>query len=232
MSDIRFALAASRRMLFRSGCDSAVAGHVTARAEGSGFWMTPFEYFDETVPASATHLGWDLVPIADPDAPASSPAAAFHSSIYRRRPDVGAIVHIHSHYVSILVSTARTVGMYNVVAALLHDEQAHYVDDGRQRSVDGERMADCLGDRSVLLMRNHGALVVGDTLAQATVQAIVLEKAAQYDIECRATGGEEMPAAEAERLKGQYRAYYLPQMWEANLRRLRSSDPDLFDESR
>ncbi|MEO6122347.1 MAG: class II aldolase/adducin family protein [Ilumatobacteraceae bacterium] len=229
MNDIRFTLAASRRILYRNGCDSAVAGHVTARAGSDGFWMTPFEYFDETTPDRAIRLRWDLVPTDDPHAPASSPASAFHSVIYRRRPDVGAIIHIHSHFVSVLVSTDRNVGIFNVGAALFHDEQAQYVDDGEQPSVDGNRMADCLGQRSVLLMRNHGALVVADTLENATVLAMMLEKSARYDIECRAIGGNEIADAEARRLKGQYHRYFLPQMWEANLRRLRVSDPGLFE---
>jgi L-fuculose-phosphate aldolase len=226
--DIRFKLAAARRMLYRHGCDSAVAGHVTARAGDDGFWMTPFEYFDETTPSRAIELGWDLVPVSDNSLP-SSPAAEFHSTIYQRRPDVGSIIHIHSHYLSVLVSTDRTVGMFNVAAALFFEEQAHYVDDGIAKSVDGARMADCLGDRSILLMRNHGALIAGDTLENATVMALTLEKAARYDIECRAIGGGEIPDAEAKRLKGQYHKYFLPQMWEANLRRLRASDPDLFE---
>ncbi len=227
IDDIRFRLAASRRMLYRHGCDSAVAGHVSARAGDVGFWMTPFEYFDETTPDRVSRLGWDCAPLDDGTLP-NSPAAAFHSVIYRRRPDVGSIIHIHSHYVSVLVSTDRDLGMYNVAAALFFEEQAQYVDDGVRPSVDGERMADCLGDRSVLLMRGHGALIAAKTVEEATILALTLEKMARYDIEARATGGQEIPTPEVERLKRQYHTYFLPQMWEANLRRLRGSDPDLF----
>lgn len=230
MSDPRLTLSAARRMLYRHGCDSAVAGHVSARAGDEGFWMTPFEYFDETTPDRVARLGWDLSPL-DGDSFPGSPAASFHSSIYRRRPDVGSIIHIHSHYLSVLVSTDRFVGMFNVAAALFFDEQAHYVDDGERPSVDGERMADELGARSILLMRNHGALIAADTVEQATILALTLEKCARYDLECRAAGGQEIPDAEARRVKGQYHKYFLPQMWEANLRRLRVSDPDLFVES-
>jgi L-fuculose-phosphate aldolase len=225
--DIRFTLAAGRRILYRSGCDSMVAGHLTARdASRDGFWMTPFEYFDETTPDSIIRLGWDLTPLDQPGE--SSPAASFHATIYQRRPDVGAIAHIHSHWVSVLVSTDQTVGMYNVGATLFHEEQAHYVDDGTRPSVDGERMAAALGDRSVLLMRNHGALVVATGVEDVTILALMLEQAARYHIECRAIGGQEIPEAEVRRVKSQYHTYFLPQMWQANLRRLRRSDPDLF----
>lgn len=227
--DVGFRLAAGRRILYRNGCDSAVAGHLSARCDDDeGFWMTPFEYFDETVPSSITRLDWDTNVIGSRSE--TSPAASFHSSIYRRRSDVGSIAHIHSHFVSVLCSTDQFIGMYNVGACLFHDEQADYVDDGSVPSVDGERMADELGDRSVLLMRNHGALVVADSIEHVTVLALMLEQSARYHVECLAIGGREIAEPEARRVKGQYQKYFLDQMWAANLRRLRSSDPDLFVE--
>ena len=49
VDDIRFKIAAARRILANNGCESRVAGHVSARAEGEdAFYVTPFEYFDET----------------------------------------------------------------------------------------------------------------------------------------------------------------------------------------
>ena len=57
---IRFDIAMARRILAREGCESTVAGHVSVRAPGEdAFWVSPFEYFDETVPERAvsyTHL--------------------------------------------------------------------------------------------------------------------------------------------------------------------------------
>jgi L-fuculose-phosphate aldolase len=227
-SSIGFRLAAARRIMYRNGCDSTVAGHLSARNDDDdGFVMTPFEYFDETLPSSVSSLDWDLNVLGSPSE--TSPAASFHSSIYRRRPDVGSIAHIHSHWVSVLVSTDQFIGMYNVGATLFYEEQADYVDDGSVPSVDGERMADRLGDRSVLLMRNHGALVVADTVEHAAVLAVMLEQSARYHIDCTAIGGQEIAEAEARRVKGQYHKYFLDQMWAANLRRLRRSDPDLFE---
>ena len=52
IADIRFRIAASRRILYREGCDSNVGGHVSARADDhdDAFWVTGFEYFDQTTP--------------------------------------------------------------------------------------------------------------------------------------------------------------------------------------
>ena len=60
-NDIRFKIAASRRILARNDCESAVAGHVSARAEGEdAFWVSPFEYFDETLPDRVVKSSFDL----------------------------------------------------------------------------------------------------------------------------------------------------------------------------
>ena len=94
--DVRFRIAAGRRILYREGCDSNVGGHLSARAmEGDGFWVTGFEYLDQTLPQNVAKLDFDLNPIVG--AHELSPAVNFHSLIYQRRPDVNAIVHVHSH---------------------------------------------------------------------------------------------------------------------------------------
>ena len=75
-------------------------------------------------------LGFDLQ--ARVGEMAFSPAVNFHAAIYQRRPDVEAIVHLHSHHVSVLSSTGRTIGMYNVASVLFHEDQATFADDGRR----------------------------------------------------------------------------------------------------
>ena len=224
IADIRFRIAAARRILHREGCDSNVGGHVSARAGGeAAFWVTGFEYFDQTTPDRVCLMGFDLQPRVGELR--VSPAVNFHAAIYQRRRDVGAIVHLHSHYVSVLSSTGKTVGMYNVASVLFHDEQATYFDDGVKNHLE---VVDALGDKRVCIMKNHGAIVASDSLENATIEAITLEKAARIQLEAEAIGG--TPILEAEVLSGKamYRAHYLPQMWAANLERLRRSDPDLF----
>src|SRR5215217_2277934 len=128
-TDPRFRIAAARRILHREGCDSNVGGHVSTRVAGeAAFWVTGFEYFDQTTPDRVCKLGFDLS-VLDGEL-AFSPAVNFHARIYEARADVNAIVHLHSHYVSVLSSTGRTIGMYNVASVLFHDDQATYFDDG------------------------------------------------------------------------------------------------------
>lgn len=222
---IRFRIAAARRMLYREGCDSNVGGHVSARSQDSddAFWVTGFEYFDQTTPDSVCKLTFNLEPV-EGEMP-FSPAVNFHSKIYQQRPDVNAIVHVHSHHISVLSSTNTEVGMYNVISVLFHNEQATYFDDGEKSHLE---VADALGDKRVVLIKNHGAIIASDSVENATIEAISLEKAAKFHIECEAIGGSEILEAEVLSGRDMYRKHFLPNMWESNFERLRRSDPDLF----
>jgi L-fuculose-phosphate aldolase len=231
-NDVRFRIAAARRMLHREGCDSNVGGHVSTRASLTGdgdpacddaFWVTGFEYFDQTMPDRVCLMGYDLQPRIG--SLKLSPAVNFHAAIYQRRPDVNAVIHLHSHYISVFSSTGRTIGMYNVQSVLFHEEQATYFDDGVKSHL---AVVDALGDKRVVLMKNHGAIIASDSLENATIEALTLESAARYHIECEAIGGTEIAEAEVIGGKGMYRKHYLPHMWEANYERLHRSDPDLF----
>jgi L-fuculose-phosphate aldolase len=176
--DMRFKIAAARRMLYREGCDSDVGGHVSARSEGETFWVTGFEYFDTTTPDRVAKLDFDLQPLVGELA--MSPAVNFHARIYRERPDVHAIVHLHSHHISVLSSVeGKQVEMYNVHSVLFHDEQATYFDDGERSHLE---VVDALGHKRICIMKNHGAIVASDSLENATIEAITLEKAARIQL--------------------------------------------------
>ena len=113
LDDPRLRIAVSRRILARNGCESMVAGHVSERAaDGHGFWVSPFGYFDETTPEMVIKVDFDLNRLEGDWQP--SPAIQFHAAIYAARPDVNSVIHTHSHYVSVFSTNRRTIGMYNV----------------------------------------------------------------------------------------------------------------------
>jgi L-fuculose-phosphate aldolase len=226
--DVRFKIAAARRMLYREGVDSQTAGHVSVRSPGEdAFWATPFEYFDETMPDHVIKVSFELELLEGNWF--ASPALAFHAMTYRSRADVNSVVHHHGRFTSVIAGAGRPVGQYNLLATLFWQDQAMSFDTSNESSVNDEALVDALGDRNVVLIHNHGCLVVGPTLEVATVKAILLEKAAQYDYDAQIVGGKESDIPERlESLKFNLEKYMLPEMWAAQFRRLRKSDPELF----
>jgi len=223
-TDIRFKISAVRRMLYREGCDSQTAGHVSARDAGDpgAFYVSPFQYFDETRPEHIVKSTLDLQRLEGDWEP--SPAISFHAAIYRARPDVNSVIHTHSRAVCAVGTTGRTIGMYHVSSALFYKDQG--VSGANPKD---EAIVAALGsDRNVALLRNHGAVVVADSLEKAAIKAMVLEKAAQYHIDAEALDGEPMSEEDSALMRGSHEQYFIPNMWSAHLRRLRVSDPDLF----
>ena len=223
-TDIRFKISAVRRMLYREGCDSQTAGHVSARDadDPSAFYVSPFQYFDETLPEHIVKSTLDLQRLEGDWDP--SPAISFHAAIYRARPDVQSVIHTHSPAVCAVGTTGRTIGIYHVSSALFYKDQGISGPNPKDDAI----VAALGADRNVALLRNHGAVVVADTLEKAAIKAMMLEKAARYHIDAEAVDGEPMSDEESAFMRGTHEEYFLPQMWKAHMRRLRKSDPELF----
>lgn len=222
-TDPRVEIAIGRRILFREGCDSNVGGQVTVRAaDGDGFWATGFSYFDQGGPDDVARLDWDLQ-VVEGTFPLA-PAMGAHRAVYQRRPDVQAVVHIHSPHVVALSATGDVVGNYDITAVCFAGEQALHADDGvRPHS----SVAESLGDARVVLMKNHGALVASQSLPDAVVEAVTLERCARIHLLARAAGGTEILPAEVEAGRRAFRPHYLRQMWEANVARVLAAEPGL-----
>ena len=225
---IAFELAATRRMLHRADCGSGVLGAVSARHidDDGREWVlaTSMQYGDEATTDSVV-----AVPLETADLPAGlSPAIAVQQAIYRARPNVSAIVHTHSHHVAVHSSTGRSIGMYNEMATLYHEVQAFAEDDGDRSPAGCDRLVQALGNQRVLMLKGHGVIAVASSVADAAIDAIALERSARWDLEATPYGGAEILPAHLDQIKPMYEEYFRKNMWVANLRRLRRSDPDLF----
>lgn len=226
-ADAKFTVAVACRMLARNGCEGGVGGQVSARLPGADtFVSSALEHFALARPDAVRECS---IVAAEPTASADvSPAVDFHAVIYAERPEIGALVHVHSHSVSVLCTLGHVVGQYNVAASLFFEDQALYEDDGTLASVDGKRMLAALDGRHVLWMKNHGAVILADTVENATIKTLTLELVAGYHLAALRYGGTETSTAEVRRVKAAYERSYLPAMWSSNVRLLLESDPDLF----
>lgn len=226
----RFRIAAARRMLHHGGCDSGVAGHVSERdGDHDAFWISPFGFFDETTPAMVQRYDFDLRLLDAGAGIDASPAIEFHRTLYAERPDVRSVVHTHSRWATTFSSRCEAIGMYEDAACLLDGRQLAWEDDPTAvKLVEGRRVVEALDGRAVLLAKNHGVIVAAGSLEEATVLALVVERAARSHIDAIAIGGTPHPQPMVDKLKRGYGTYYVKETWAAGLRRLHRSDPDLF----
>jgi L-fuculose-phosphate aldolase len=113
------------------------------------------------------------------------PETPLHRAIYAARPDVGAIVHSHSPYALLFGATTLTIQAISHEGAYFHDNVGRF--DETTHTILNEHTADqvarALGGRSALLLQNHGSVVVGKSVRQVTVLALMLERAAMLQLE-------------------------------------------------
>lgn len=219
-------VAVARRMLARAGCESGVAGQLSARSpDGDGLVVTPYEYSDETRPDHLTKVSFDRKIRFGPKI--AAPAVAFHAAFYLNRPEINCVVHTHSHYTMVIATTGKCLGMYNDASSLFYDDQVVYVDD-RRPPVDGRRLCLVAEGKHVVILKNHGAIFLGETIEVATIYATFFEKCARIHLDVAQLGGDEHHPAHSASLQREYLRRVCPQEWDAGVRRLHRDEPELF----
>jgi L-fuculose-phosphate aldolase len=116
-------------------------------------------------------------PRAGTDAPPME--IPIHSEIYRRRPDVGAIVHGHPTWSPLLSSTGKPYRPVFPQGALLGDLPVFPSPLSINTPELGRQVADAMGDGTAILLRAHGMVVVAPDLRTATITALYLEENAR-----------------------------------------------------
>ncbi|MCP5152886.1 MAG: class II aldolase/adducin family protein [Ectothiorhodospiraceae bacterium] len=124
-----------------------------------------------------------------------NPAAwIIHYPVHRARPDAQCLMHIHAPYSTALCMRKdwKLDTRCCQAAAFFHGRVAYFDEyDGDLRDAsEGERMAAALGDKSVLLMRNHGALVAAPTIGRAYMDLYLLERACKFQMLAAGDGHE------------------------------------------
>ena len=156
--------------------------------------------------------------------------SVLHTEVYRSRPDVRCVIHGHPLHATAL-GAAHVDLAFLSHDAIMFQEGLAALDEvpelilGRSQ---GQVVADALGDRQVLLMRNHGVLVVGKDPAWAVLRAVTLERAVELQAIAGRLGELRGVADEAvgplHEMK--YQENFLDEYWDAWIRELRREGRD------
>lgn len=186
-------LAAAFRWTARLGMHEGVANHfsLAVSADGSRFLMNPRGRHFSRIRASELLLldANDESTMQQPDAPDPT-AWCIHGAMHRRLPQARCVLHLHPKYATAIAALEdcsippidqKTMRFYGRVA----------VDDaygGMALGEEAERLPRLLGDKPVLLMANHGVMVVGASVAEAFDELYYFERACETVATAYATG--------------------------------------------
>lgn len=106
-----------------------------------------------------------------------------HIGVYETRPDIGAIVHIHSVYASAIASLGKTIPPFLDDIVLMLGGEIEVAEYGMPGSKElAENAVRALGKKNAVLLANHGALCCGKNLESAFYNAELVERAAKIFI--------------------------------------------------
>ena len=171
---LRQQLADAIRMLARAEIVDH-SGHGSARCDGGSFFINSGASTRGTLTAAdivAIDFGGALV-----DGAARPPLEfPLHAEIYRARPDVQAIMHTHPRWSTLLTMVGAPYQVVYAQGALLVDVPVFDSPLSVNTREMGEKVAAALGGGSALLLKSHGAVVVGADLVECFALAAYLEE--------------------------------------------------------
>ena len=190
--DLRVQLAAAYRMIDLMGWSELIWTHTTVRVPGDEhhFLINPYgQRFDEVRASGLVKVDLEGNIIGDQTSEINPAGFVIHSAIHAVRPDVRCVMHTHT--VAGMAIAALECGLLPIsMYALGYFERVAYHDfEGPSLDLDERaRLAANLGDKNVLILRNHGLLTCGETVAQAFVRMYRLQRACEVQLAAQATG--------------------------------------------
>ncbi|WP_315701188.1 MULTISPECIES: class II aldolase/adducin family protein [unclassified Bradyrhizobium] len=191
----RVDLAAAYRLIHRLGMDDSIYTHISVRLPGTHdrFLINPYGMRFEEVTASNL-VTVDIVGKVtdDPLGLGINPAGfTIHSAIHMARPDVACVLHTHT-VAGVAVSSLKCGLLPLNQWSLQFAHRVAYHDfEGIALDLDERsRLINDLGDKYVLVLRNHGLLTCGRSVAEAFKLMHNLERSCKAQLAIQASGAE------------------------------------------
>jgi L-fuculose-phosphate aldolase len=206
--DIKQQMVMAGKVLVAEGHDDFTRGHISMRLPDNPklFFMKPHSVgLDEITVQNILTIDLEGNVVAGKARRHSE--VYIHSEILKARPDLNCVIHTHSPYAVALSGTGRPMRAYSQPGALFCGEMGLYTDAIaliRSHAM-GAAVAKALGRHRAVLLKNHGPVVTGKTIAEAVVAATMLENAAMIQLAVEAAGdaAPEFPADDLAKLKSQ-----------------------------
>jgi len=193
----RVDLAAAYRLVALYGWDDLIFTHISARVPGDDhhFLLNPYGMMFEEVTASSL-VKIDLQGNKVMESPYFINPAGFtiHSAVHEARADALCVMHLHTRN-GIAVSAQKDgllplsqQAMFALGSLAYHDYEGLALDEQEK-----PRLVADFGDKKYLILRNHGLLTIGRTVAEAFLGMFLLERACEIQIMAQSGGGELSP---------------------------------------
>ncbi len=195
---LRVDLAAAYRLVALFGWDDLVFTHISARVPGEGgahtgeFLINPYGFMFEEITASSL-VKVDAAGTKLDDSPFDVNPAGFviHSAVHAARHDAGCVLHTHTiNGIAVSAQQGGVLPLSQQSIFVLASLGYHGYEGVALRDDEKPRLVADLGDKAFLMLRNHGLLTVGPTVADAFLSMYIFETVCSIQVRAQAGGGE------------------------------------------
>jgi len=188
---MRVDLAACYRLVALYGWSDQFGTHISARVPGTEhFLLNPYGVlFDQITASSLIKIDCDGVRVGAVEGKMSRAGFVIHSAIHMARPDAAFVMHTHT-VAGVGVATQRDGLLPITQQALVVLPQVRYHDyEGVATSLEErESLKRDLGDRHILILRNHGLLTLGRSAYEAFMFMYKIERACKMQLSFQSAG--------------------------------------------
>ena len=190
----RVELAALYRLVALYGWDDLIYTHISARIPGPEhhFLINPFGMlFEEITASSLVKVDLDGAIIQDTPYFINPAGFTIHSAVHAARADAHFVMHLHSDDGVAVAAQASGLMPISQHALIVLPRLAYHDYEGIALNLDErERLVASLGEKNLMLLRNHGTLAVGDTAANCWVGMYYLERACTMQVAALSGGAQ------------------------------------------
>lgn len=196
---LRCDLAACYRLVALYGWSDLVFTHISARLPESvsgpnahHFLINPYGLmFDEITASSLVKIDGQCNKLIESPFPVNPAGFVIHSAVHEARPDAGCVLHTHTRAgVAVSAQAGGLLPISQQSTFVLASLAYHGYEGVAFRDEEKPRLQADLGRANFMMLRNHGLLVVGKTIADAFLSMYTFENACRIQIDAQAGGGE------------------------------------------
>lgn len=238
---VRVDLAAAYRLVAHYGWDDLIFTHLSARVPGPEhhFLINPYDMmFDEITASSLVKIDVEGQPVVPTSHPVNPAGFTIHSALHMGRDDAHAVMHLHTPSGQAVSAMSEGLLPHTQTAMIALHEVAYHNYEGIATDLEErERLVEDLGEKSLMILRNHGTLAVGRSVADCFMRLYYLERACDAQVKMLSAGRENLntpPQGSPEKVKSQTPTYGMAALaeklaWPALLRKLDRIDASFRD---
>ncbi|MBT4213516.1 MAG: class II aldolase/adducin family protein [Porticoccaceae bacterium] len=198
--ELRVELAACYRIFDYLGWTELIYNHITVKLPGNDhhFLINPYGlHYSEVTASNLVKVDIDGNIMEDTEYTVNPAGILIHTAVHGAREDVQCITHTHTDAGMAVACSTGGLRTDNFYSALLQNRVAYHDFEGLTVLDDEKpRLIANIGNKNLLILRNHGLLTCGRSIPEAFYNMWALQRSCEVQVACDATGKNIIPVSD------------------------------------